>query len=409
MIMRIGISSLLNILIILLVQTLSVSILDAEAAASSSPPPLSPYSCISYTPSKRLITVACNSANLTDIFNQLNDDSILKKESSAGNDRNDTIWLLNAKLLISKNSKFTIDSADTAWLKIGSDGISAYSIIVYGSMKIDSVKITSWNPKINTYATNIGPEPRAFIRVMKEATGTTDITNSEIAYLGYSPNIPPRAGVNSGLNYDGGHGSILRANNIHHLWAGIYSRGVDHVIIENNNVHHNYHYGLDPHTGTHDIVIRNNTVHDNGEEGIICSLDCYNLRIENNEVYNNTQAGIMFSRNMTNSVARNNYVHEEDKGIFVSQSDNNEIYNNTVLNSRNGIYLKSSSSDNKVYNNTIVNSTSNGILVNVDSSRNTFYSNTIRIINPVTNGINVLDPANSVGNKFENNQIVRFK
>jgi hypothetical protein len=211
------------------VQTLSISILDLEAAAS-------PYSCISYTPSKRLITVACNSANLTDIFNQLNDDSILKKEPSAGNDRNDTIWLLNAKLLISKNSKFTINSADTAWLKIGSDGISAYSIIVYGSMKIDSVKITSWNPKINTYATNIGPEPRAFIRVMKEATGTTDITNSEVAYLGYSPNTPPRAGVNSGLNYDGGHGSIFRANNIHHLWAGIYSRGVDHVFIENNNV-----------------------------------------------------------------------------------------------------------------------------------------------------------------------------
>ena len=381
----------------------SFSLINSEASSSSS------SMCVTYIPSKRLITVTCDTATLTDVYRQLKDDSVLKKEDDKS--ANGAIWLLNAKLLIEKNSKFIIDSNDTAWLKIVSDETTNVynNIIVYGSMKIDSVKITSWNTKTNNYATNLGPEPpRAFIRVMKETTGTTDITNSEIAYLGYSPKTPPRAGVNSGLNYDGGNGSVLRGNDIHHMWAGIYTRGVSDIVIEGNIAHHNYHYGLDPHTGTHDVIIRNNIVHDNGEEGIICSLDCYNIIIENNEVYNNTQAGIMFSRNMTNSVARNNNVHDETKGIFLSESNNNQIYNNIISNSKEGIYLKSGSSNNEIYNNTVTYAISNAILVNVGSSRNMFYSNTI--INATGGyGINVKDPSTSVDNKFENNHLINSR
>ena len=46
-------------------------------------------------------------------------------------------------------------------------------------------------------------EPRAFIRVSKDATGTTNITNSEIAYLGYS------CSRCAGLSYYGGDGSTF--------------------------------------------------------------------------------------------------------------------------------------------------------------------------------------------------------
>ena len=102
------------------------------------------------------------------------------------------------------------------------------------------------------------------------------------------------------------------------------------MVIENNQVHHNTIYGLDPHTGTHDMIIRKNVVHDNGQFGIICSLNCNNITIENNEVYSNgdknTGAGIMFSRNMVNSIARNNDVHHEAAAaISISQSNNNQI------------------------------------------------------------------------------------
>ena len=125
--------------------------------------------------------------------------------------------------------------------------------------------------------------------------------------------------------------SILKGNH-HHNRFGFYSVGIGNMVLEDNHVHHNFMYGFDPHTGTHDMIIRNNTVFDSGAMGIICSLDCYNILIEDNEVYNSFGSGIMFSRNMTNSIARNNYVYNEEQCIFVSASHNNQVYNNTVSN-----------------------------------------------------------------------------
>ena len=350
--------------------------------------------CISYDPSTNIITVTCNSATLTDIDNQLNDNTILDKEQS-----NNGVWLLNAGIIVADKATLYINSTDTTWLKINADGDTEHIIEVYGNLKIDSVKITSWNPNTNDYATipaydeDKEPELIPYIIVEGEATGTTDITNSELAYLNY-------------LSYYGGDGSVLKGNHIHDLWFGFYSSGVGDMIIEDNHIHDNTIYGLDPHTKTHDMIIRNNVVHGNGGIGIICSLDCYNITIEGNEVYNNADSGIMFSRNMYNSVARNNHVHDEVKGIFVSASHNNEVYNNTVSDSGDGIYLKAESSNNKIYHNTIINATSNGILVNTGASDNTFTSNTI--INATGLGINV-DEGSVNNNKFENNNLINSK
>jgi poly(beta-D-mannuronate) C5 epimerase len=74
----------------------------------------------------------------------------------------------------------------------------ANDIEVLGSLEIDSIKMTSWDVSANSYALNQGKRnlvgtqyevnlgsPRPFISVEGEATGTTDITISEIAYLGY--------------------------------------------------------------------------------------------------------------------------------------------------------------------------------------------------------------------------------
>src|ERR671914_116164 len=332
--------------------------------------------CISYDPSTKIITVTCNSATLTDIDNQLNDNTILDKEQS-----DNGVWLLNAGIVVADKATLYINSTDTTWLKINADGNAANGIEVYGNLRIDSVKITSWNPATNDYAkTDVeGTIPRPYIMVEREATGTTDITNSELAYLGYEGDYKT-----PGLRYNGGHGSLLKGNHIHHLKTGFYSDGVGGIIIEDNHVHDNAVYGLDPHTGTHDMIIRNNVVHGNGEEGIICSLDCYNITIEGNEAYNNADAGIMFSRNMYNSVARNNYVHYEVKGIFVSASNNNEIYNNTV-------------SDNTFSSNTIINATELGIDVeDSDSVNNKFEKN-----NLINSKVAEEEPSNTVGQSEE--------
>jgi len=160
--------------------------------------PSSPPGCISYNTSTRTISVSCGSSRLTDIDSKLHDASLLAKQSANG------VWFLNANLVIAKGATLHIDSTDTKWLKISSKvtrgaGVAkiapAYIIDVHGSLKIDSVKITSWDPTTNYYAITNGSRtgsgvfifgaPRPSIVVENNATGTTDITNSEIAYLGY--------------------------------------------------------------------------------------------------------------------------------------------------------------------------------------------------------------------------------
>jgi mannuronan 5-epimerase len=374
------------------------SILSTMFLLFSQSPVVAP--CITYDSSSNIITVTCSFASLTDINNQLNDDNVLSKQQQESN----VIWLLNAGIVVANNAALYINSTDTTWLKINADGDTANGIDVHGRLKIDSVKITSWNMQTNDYAkTDVqGKIPRPYIFVEKDATGTTDIINSELAYLGYEGDYRT-----PGLRYDGGSGSLVKGNHIHNLQTGFYSDGVGGMIIEGNLIHDNTAYGLDPHTGTHDMIIRNNVVHNNGEEGIICSLDCYNITFEGNEAYNNAHSGIMFSRNMYNSVARNNYIHNEVKGIFVSASNNNQVYNNTVSDSGEGIYLKALAHNNKIHDNTITNAKSNGILINTGAHDNTFSSNTI--INATNFGINVAPDSNNNNNTFENNKLINAK
>jgi mannuronan 5-epimerase len=387
--------------------TSSSSSSNAASATSST------LSCISYNPSTRTITVSCSSARLSDVFNELHDNSILAKQSPTGT------WFLSAKLVISKGATFHIDSTDTKWLKInskvdrsGGPKIGpAYIIDVFGSLKIDSVKITSWDPTTNYYAITNGSRtgtdvfilgaPRPSIVVDNNATGTTDITNSEIAYLGYEQG---KHKGGSGLSYYyGGDGSVIRNNIIREVYFGLYTFGVGHMIVENNIIRNSGHYGLDPHTGTHDMIIRNNTVYNNNGSGIICSLNCYNILIENNKVHDNAGDAIDFSRNMYNSIARNNIVYNEPSGVFVSQSHSNQIYNNTISKSRTGINVNSGSSNNKIFGNTISNSISNAILVATGASSNSFTSN--KIIGATPEGEIEQDPT-SKNNIFSNNQIV---
>jgi len=353
--------------------------------------------CISYNDVKRLIKISCKFAKLTDIYNQINNHEVLAKEPQQKG-----IWLLNANLTIDNGSTLTIDPKDTMWLKIITDGKTlAYGIHIYGSLKIDSVKVTSWNPETNYYGISNGSRessgpstkscgsnctiaqkdllthhgaPRPYIRIESRATGTTNITNSYLGYLGYEGGWGKKT---SGLYYNAGHGSIIRNNEIDNLYFGFYSVNVGHIVIENNRIHNSGHYGIDPHTGTHDMIIRNNTVYHNNGTAIICSVNCYNITFENNEVYGNNGAGITFSRNTTHSVANNNYIHDQIKPIEVSKSHNNEVYNNKISNTNTaGISLIGDSSENKIYNNTIINS-QEGLSVNDTSTNNTIYNNKI--------------------------------
>lgn len=265
------------------------------------------------------------------------------------------------------------------------NGNNPNGIHVRGSLIIDSVKITSWDPETNdvigfAYGKRPGEEhtksdydtaePRAFIRVSKDATGTTNITNSELGYLGYS------CSRCAGLSYYGGEGSVIQGNDIHHLLKGYYSKSMGSTLIADNKFHDNYLYGIDPHTGSHDMSILRNTVYNNNASGIICSKHCYNLMIEGNRVYNNTGVGrgIAFSINTTNSVARDNHVSDQIRCISFNRNSNfNEIYNNTVSNCINGFYL-ANTTNNNIHNNIVRNVTHAFVMKDVN---NTVNKNTV--------------------------------
>jgi hypothetical protein len=112
-------------------------------------------SCITYDPSDVVITVSCKTANLRDINSQLNDPNILHQESLDG------IWQLNAGIFVDKDATLYINSSDLSWLKIlTKQGVEKYNktnyIEVHGSLKIDSVKISSWDRSENDYGKNPG-------------------------------------------------------------------------------------------------------------------------------------------------------------------------------------------------------------------------------------------------------------
>jgi len=367
----------------------SVNASTADLSSSSDTGDLSSLSssdatseCVTFDSEERMITINCRTINLTQIDSQIKNPDVIRKDTNV-----DKGWVLNAGITIAENAILYINSSDTSWLKILADEETAYPIYVSGSLKIDSVRISSWNPNINNYTSSLDSHrngedvqlgtPRPYIVVNDDATGTTDITNSELTSLGYESGY---GGGRTGLRYEGGDDSLIKGNNIHDLYFGFYSKGVGGIRIEDNFVHNNIHYGLDPHTGTHDMSIKNNTVHDNGSIGIICSLDCYSITIENNTVYNNTKMGIMLSRNMTDSIVRYNTVSNEDRGIVISESSNNEVYNNTVSDSGGGIDLDKDSFENTIYNNAIVDIEDPEDALGIDEGaedQNTLYSNVL--------------------------------
>ena len=305
--------------------------------------------CVDYIRSERIIEISCKLTNLTEVYNTLDYTDILIEESPR-------VWILNANIRVDDGSTFYLNSTDTSWLKINSTDGVAYFIEVRGSMQIDSVRITGWDTQNNTFAETDakGKIPRSYIKVVEgsDIPAKTDVTNSEIAYLGFNDSR------SFGLSYYAGADSVIGNNKIHNLWYGFYSAnyrfGVYNITIENNHFYNNTLYGIDPHSGSHHLVIRNNTVNDNGKHGIICSKHCYNLLIEKNRVFNNFDRGIMLDKNITKSIIRNNTVGGNTVQIAIHTiSDNNEIYGNNVYGGEAGIEISDRSGNNTVRNNEI--------------------------------------------------------
>ncbi len=364
--------------------------------------------CITYNSSRKTISVSCTTATrLTDVNNVLNNVNVLKKESSTTK-----VWLLTANLVVAKGGSFVIDSTDTTWLKILSDGTTAFGLLNYGNLNINSVKITSWNSANNTYASpgSDGQTPRAFIIAKGGATGVMNIVKCHCAYLGYS-------GIgHHGLDFHGSDGSVVQNSEIDHNWRAFYSAGVGELKFDSNIVHDNIEYGVDPHSGTHDFYITNNKVYNNSH-GIICSDKCSKIHIEKNEIYSNQRDGIFLDAGSTNSIIANNIVRDEDQAITLPSLSNSQIYGNTITNSMDGIRIHQEIGDsrcdgigclsvnNYVHNNSIKASRI-GIWIQ-GASNNTVAFNTIDWPNG-DHGI-VVEGSTAKGNVLNDNHISNAK
>ena len=364
--------------------------------------------CISYNLSNKTITVSCPSTTrLTDVEKALNNLGVLKKEPNK-------IWSLSSNLVVAKNASLLIDSSDTSWLKITSNGREGFGLKNYGKLEIDSVKITSWDSVTDTYASTSmdGKIPRAYIVSKSGATGKMNIFNSDIGYLGRDVT------GEHGLDYYGGDGSRIQNNNIHHNWRGFYSAGVGHITFSRNVVHDNIQYGIDPHSGTHDMQITYNKAYNNNH-GIICSVMCYNIHIENNEIYNNTRDGIFLDAGSHHSSIVNNTIYNEDKGIQLPSLSYSEVHGNKITNVTFGIIIYTQigsvydkddrcgkndcvSIKNTIHNNTIEASRI-GVQLKDGASMNTFASNSI-IGAEGEIGI-MVDGSKTKGNIFKDNLI----
>jgi mannuronan 5-epimerase len=273
--------------------------------------------CIDYESSDNTITINCNSSFL-DVVQTINDSDILE---NLGNGE----YLLNANLEVADDVTFEMTSNQDGllYLKIaGEDGI-----IVYGTILINGVKITSWDVSDEeVIQQNInGTIPRGYIQFA--ASEGSQIINSEFGYLGDLE--PGRRGFDLFGGGGPSHDMLIRSSNFHDMWMAFYSNGAYNITVDGNEYYNNIKYSLDPHTGTHDMNITTNWIHDN-PIGPICSDRCYNILIEGNLIQDTDNAAIFFSRNMYDSIARDNHVINAETGILLSESPNNQIYNNTI-------------------------------------------------------------------------------
>ncbi|HEX2408817.1 MAG TPA: hypothetical protein VHJ38_16565 [Nitrososphaeraceae archaeon] len=136
---------------------------------------------------------------------------------------------MKAGIEVEKDASLDINSNDVTWLNIVPSRSTPNAIKVDRSLKIDSGKITSWNPETNDYVkfsqatkynnTLYSMELRPYIKVNSDATGPTIIQNSELAYLGYS------CSGCGGVSFNDGENSILKNNDMHHIYKGFYSKG----------------------------------------------------------------------------------------------------------------------------------------------------------------------------------------
>ena len=326
-------------------------------------------------------------------------------------------WLLKADIVVEQTALLALDKEVAFnYLRINTtpSKLPRFNRIIAegGQIRIDGVKVTSWDTDALSAATEYGLG-RAYLAALNGAR--MDIIDAEMGYLGYFTGEP------SGLSWrkrataadakTGATGSIINSK-IHDNYFGMYSFEAFGIKIENSDVYNNVVYGLDPHDASTKFEVRGNKVHNNGKHGIIFSRLCEQNLIENNQVYDNVDHGIMMDRGSNNNNIVNNTVTGNVDGIAIFQSSSTLIQGNTLRNNTRGIRINATfdvndvfdgiSTGNVVLSNTIESNTQYGVYLYERADRNTIKGN--HIVGNASSGVYIKTGGNYiVANVVERN------
>ncbi|MCL5996361.1 MAG: right-handed parallel beta-helix repeat-containing protein [Chloroflexi bacterium] len=344
------------------------------------------------------------------------------------------VWQLNANLSIENHVTLTISSDTVNWLKLrsqsgdivqGAMGAAAvitpnYNSFVYlrtydGVIRIENTRITSWDPTLNTYDTEI-TDGRSYLLAKYDAR--MDIKQSEVSYLG-SPDGESYGvswrDINSSANPNELRtrvtGNVISSTFSYNYYGG-YTFQASNMVFRGNQYHHNMGYGLDPHDFSHHFLIEYNAFYENGNHGLVLSRGCYSNTIRYNTSYNNRYTagtdernahGFMLDPGSPNSqfpqvasygnliehnqawgnegyglriltsndnlVQYNDFSDNDLQGLTVEGGTGNRIHFNTVNgNGEDGVYLTESTSNNSVHGNSIMSNGRHGIYIKSSSS-----------------------------------------
>lgn len=325
------------------------------------------------------------------------------------------VWQLNASVMIRRNIKLELTSAELTWLKLRSQAnditLAAdqanynYKSFVTlrthdGQILIDGITITSWNPEQNTYDMDIA-NGRSYLLAKYDAR--MDIYNATLSYLGSAD------GESYGLSWrdinDDEAPDELRArvtgevidSEISYNYYGIYTYQASNMIFRGNKFHNNISYGFDPHDFSNNFLVENNEAFENGNHGFIISRGCNNFVFRNNKSYNNRYTiddkdraahGFMLDPGSPNSryvqvpsfdnLLENNETWGNDGyGLRILGSNNNTVRNNIFRDNLQGITVERGSTGNLIENNTMSGNGLYGIFVFSGADTNTLTGNRV--------------------------------
>jgi poly(beta-D-mannuronate) C5 epimerase len=267
----------------------------------------------------------------------------------------------------------------------------------YGTIDIESTRISSWDPVAAGPDTNVElpairpvtDRGRAFIRALSilapdgrtPLRSTMKIRNSRLSYLGYN------ASESYGVTYKarGCDRDTIRecaalyatgyeiGSTFEHNYIGTYAWGARSMVFRGNTYRENLSYGLDPHDASSRLVIDRNRFTGNGNHGLICSQRCDRLTITGNRADHNGAVhpqvpevhGIMLHRGVTNTRVTGNLVTDQPTGagIAIFDSSGDVVSGNTLRKNRYGIRLTVGSSRNIIRDNVISGSLENALLL----------------------------------------------